>query len=151
MRAVVGSECVLVDRHVTDGRSALVVAGATEPGVELLLQAADGTVEGFLHRTGVVGDRDRLLTCDAGLEHAALVVDAGLRGVLVAEMDLGVPDAPPGRTIVCYCPMHADVVSHEPGRCPECAMKRLARAEAVGEPRGESGMIFSFEVAPATA
>jgi FtsP/CotA-like multicopper oxidase with cupredoxin domain len=52
---------------------------------------------------------------------------------LVAEMDMGVPDLPPGGAIVYFCPMHADVISHEPGPCPKCSMKLLARAKAAGD------------------
>jgi FtsP/CotA-like multicopper oxidase with cupredoxin domain len=49
---------------------------------------------------------------------------------LVAEMDLGEPELPPGATLLYVCPMHPEVSSHEPSRCPQCGMKLLATAAA---------------------
>ncbi|HEX6662499.1 MAG TPA: multicopper oxidase domain-containing protein, partial [Gaiellaceae bacterium] len=43
----------------------------------------------------------------------------------VAEMDMGVPEGVP---VVYYCPMHPEVIGEEPGSCPKCGMKLLARA-----------------------
>ena len=42
----------------------------------------------------------------------------------VAEMNMGTPE---GR-VVYACPMHPEVVSDEPGKCPQCGMKLLATA-----------------------
>ena len=49
---------------------------------------------------------------------------------LVAEMDMGEPEVPPGATVAYTCPMHPEVVSDEPGKCPKCGMKLLATAVA---------------------
>jgi FtsP/CotA-like multicopper oxidase with cupredoxin domain len=49
---------------------------------------------------------------------------------LVAEMDMGEPQLSAGATLVYACPMHPEVLSPDPGRCPHCGMKLLAREGA---------------------
>ena len=44
----------------------------------------------------------------------------------IAEMDMGAPEA--DGPITYTCPMHPDVVSEEPGHCPDCGMKLLPAA-----------------------
>ena len=54
---------------------------------------------------------------------------------LVAEMDLGGPTPGAEGAVAYTCPMHPDVVSAEPGRCPRCGMKLLAtEAPSVAAP-----------------
>jgi FtsP/CotA-like multicopper oxidase with cupredoxin domain len=48
----------------------------------------------------------------------------------VAEMEMGVPEGTTG-PIVYACPMHPEVVSDEPGKCPQCGMLLLAAPAAV--------------------
>jgi FtsP/CotA-like multicopper oxidase with cupredoxin domain len=45
---------------------------------------------------------------------------------LVAEMDMDEPELTSGAAIAYVCPMHADVISDTPGRCPQCGMNLLA-------------------------
>jgi FtsP/CotA-like multicopper oxidase with cupredoxin domain len=50
----------------------------------------------------------------------------------VAEMDMGEPDIGADGALIYTCPMHPEVVSDEPGRCPSCGMKLIAQAAPTG-------------------
>jgi len=67
-------------------------------------------------------------------ERLAPLVDAAPDKTLafVAEMDMGEPDVGAGGALIYTCPMHLEVVSDEPGRCPSCGMKLIAEAAPTG-------------------
>jgi FtsP/CotA-like multicopper oxidase with cupredoxin domain len=50
----------------------------------------------------------------------------------VAEMDMGEPDVGADGALIYTCPMHPEVVSDDPGRCPSCGMKLIAEAASTG-------------------
>jgi len=47
---------------------------------------------------------------------------------LVAEMDMGELQLPAGAAVEYVCPMHPDVISDGPVRCPKCGMKLVPSA-----------------------
>ena len=50
----------------------------------------------------------------------------------VAEMDMGELEVGADELVIYTCPMHPEVASDEPGRCPSCGMKLLAEAAPTG-------------------
>ena len=47
---------------------------------------------------------------------------------------MGIPE---GATLVYACPMHPEVVSDEPGKCPKCGMETLATAASAEAAAGQ--------------
>ena len=70
----------------------------------------------------MVAERDRI--------RGYLDADPDKTLVLAAEMDMGESSIPSGATASYVCPMHPEVRSDAPGRCPKCGMK-LVPADVV--------------------
>ena len=67
-------------------------------------------------------------------ERLAELIDAPPDKTLafVAEMDMGEPDVAAGEALIYTCPMHPEVASETPDRCPQCGMKLIAEAAPTG-------------------
>jgi FtsP/CotA-like multicopper oxidase with cupredoxin domain len=56
---------------------------------------------------------------------AAMEAEPDKTLAFIAEMDMGEPEGGASQGSTYTCPMHPEIVSEEPGRCPECGMKLL--------------------------
>jgi hypothetical protein len=44
------------------------------------------------------------------------------------SMSMAQPTTMPSNAATYYCPMHADVVSNQPGKCPKCGMDLVRKS-----------------------
>lgn len=68
--------------------------------------------------------RDPELTAERERLAAYFTAEPDKRLAFIAEMDMGAPEGE--GPVVYVCPMHPEVMSEEPGHCPDCGMKLLA-------------------------
>ncbi len=69
--------------------------------------------------------------CPGAVEAAIGDAGAGLRGA-PAQPPPALEASPPAPSALAYlCPMHHHIGSDQPGRCPECGMELVPRAQAL--------------------
>ena len=103
-------------QHVTPGRTySLANISVLDPPVE---SSRSNDFDTLRVNTDMVAERER------AARYLEAPPDKTL--ALVAEMDIDEPKA--SGALVYVCPMHPEVVSDEPGKCPKCGMKLMPQA-----------------------
>ena len=109
--------------HRTPGRTYPLAA------IEVSEERAEPSLEAEFERLRTNAD----LAAERERIEPYLEAEPDKRLAFIAEMDMAAPE---GEGPVAYaCPMHPEVVSDEPGHCPECGMK-LIPAQLVSEAGG---------------
>lgn len=106
--------------HRTPGHTYRLATVVTE--AERAMPSLAAAFAGLRHHAEMTDVRQRLMS------HRRREPDKTL--ALVAEMNMPTPVAVGAGLVEYVCPMHPHVVSTEPGRCPECRMKLIAREPA---------------------
>jgi FtsP/CotA-like multicopper oxidase with cupredoxin domain len=99
------------------------VAGITVTDEQVTVPLAEGFSE-LRTAPELTAERERLMP----------LVDAPPDKTLAfqAEMDMGEPEVGEGEALLYVCPMHPEVTSETPDRCPACGMKLIAQAAPTG-------------------
>jgi FtsP/CotA-like multicopper oxidase with cupredoxin domain len=113
------SEELTLEHRTPDRTYPLATIAVTDEQAE-----PSAAAEFAIHRTNpdMAAERERMA--------AYLDAEPDKTLALVAEMDMGEPELPAGAAVAYACPMHPEVISDEPGRCPKCGMQLLATAVA---------------------
>jgi len=111
-----GPRLLRLEHHTPRRRQPLVTIGVAEEPAEPSL----GTQFAVLRSNAdMVGERESIARY--------LDADPNKTLAIVAEMNMEQAVPPPGSLLVYVCPMHPEVSSDAPGRCPECGMKLVAQ------------------------